>query len=511
MDARLNFNLRSKKGKTSAIQVVVYVGGKQYRLSSGMSVSVDAWDDKKQCANVSSKFSSSMNDEHIEINQKLSDLKLCFFRNYEYICDNPKYLGEFLNIRDTMESKKNKVTATTLLEMAFEEQSKFKKITSGSMRNKKAQLDDICKYIIDRVAADENDKEKNKEDKAKNDISFFTNANVSKYELYLWEERGLNPKGIKERCKLFATLINIASSLNESLNIPMVQYLPRVEDQRSEMQKRNESLHFEIKEEEIEALNNANITTSQALKGRILFNIQLLCGQRYSDLQKVVDAVKENPTAKMVSIQTQKEGTISRIRVSKELKKWCSMVDKVISNKCYNDGIREAFKVAGCDRPIKYRNGRGEVIERPLYEAITSHSMRTTFCTQHKRKGFTEEEISLFSGNSPKVISQYYDKLTEEDGDKLALQIIENVKEDTTPSIGKECKEVLAMMGVDSAEWMEETSVENLYRMICKEESKLESMGINLPTIKGIFGAKPTTKERRNALQALKEEIMKSA
>ena len=109
----------------------------------------------------------------------------------------------------------------------------------------------------------------------------------------------------------------------------------------------------------------------------------------------------------------------------------------------------------------------------------------------------------------------YYDKRTIEDFDKKALEVLNekkgSAKVSITPTKHQEYKQILSMMNVDSALWIDEEDEEQLFRMIAREEMNLENIGISVSTIKAIYNTKPNTKARRKALQKLIEELTKRA
>ena len=92
-DMSANFNLRRPKGdKPTNIYLVVRVGRRQIKLSTGVKVYPDHWNVRKQEAYISVRLSELDNLNNTIVNDKLEELKMNFAEYKQYLCDHPNEL-----------------------------------------------------------------------------------------------------------------------------------------------------------------------------------------------------------------------------------------------------------------------------------------------------------------------------------------------------------------------------------------------------------------------------------
>ena len=185
-----------------------------------------------------------------------------------------------------------------------------------------------------------------------------------------------------------------------------------------------ETFKIALKEHEVDTLLNLDLTDDPRLeKVRDLFVLEVLCGQRYSDVQSVLD--KNNHADNMITIYQQKTGDKVSIPIHKRLKKHLDGIlakypDGLpqLSNQKFNSYLKEVCQRAKFEqihqwvtlvgnKKIKQHNFR--------YNLITSHTGRRTFCTLAIKRGMQAELIMKVSGHKKYDQFQEYIHVDDED------------------------------------------------------------------------------------------------
>lgn len=203
----------------------------------------------------------------------------------------------------------------------------------------------------------------------------------------------------------------------------------KVDDPRREDQKG----HFPLLENEVTAIENCSGLTPAEEEYRDIFLLQIECGQRVSDLAKILTGkyrVKQGKKFKYIIISTIKENIKARIPLRPKMRMWMEKVnshklitpvkfEKIVNGKgngIYNQAIRRIVKKAGLDREIVRINSLLLEVRGPLYEEITNHAARCTFITNMLKKGVSTEWLSKMTGHaSDEMIKRVYAQLTEDD------------------------------------------------------------------------------------------------
>lgn len=97
----------------------------------------------------------------------------------------------------------------------------------------------------------------------------------------------------------------------------------------------------------------------------------------------------------------------------------------LISNQKQNELIKKVFKNAEFDFDVEYtrnKNKQKEIIVKPFYERISTHSARRTFITIMKKKGIADKTIMKMTGHRDlKTFNSYYKVDTEAKIDAIKL------------------------------------------------------------------------------------------
>ena len=152
LPSRLNFNLCDPKAtKATIIYAVVYFGGKQYKVNTGVKVIPSQWDKQKQCAIISTRLNNLHRSNNQVANTKLNEISFRFQSFLEYVCKHPEEIEDFYNlykrqINENMRTKKTKNTKATFekdfADIAYtftdERQTKYVRITKDIIAYMKA-------------------------------------------------------------------------------------------------------------------------------------------------------------------------------------------------------------------------------------------------------------------------------------------------------------------------------------------------------------------------------------
>ena len=268
-------------------------------------------------------------------------------------------------------------------------------------------------------------------------MKIFSQKGLNRYKEYLIDKMERSKTDGKKRnfgvgqlnrCgSMIARLIN--NVLKPEEVVPNHVDWMKVEDTRREDQKG----HFPLLENEVTAIENCSGLTPAEEEYRDIFLLQIECGQRVSDLAKILTGkyrVKQGKKFKYIIISTIKENIKAHIPLRPKMRMWMGKVnshklitpvkfEKIVNGKgngIYNQAIRRIVKKAGLDREIVRINSLLLEVRGPLYEEITNHAARCTFITNMLKKGVSTERLSKMTGHaSDEMIKRVYAQLTEDD------------------------------------------------------------------------------------------------
>ena len=162
--------------------------------------------------------------------------------------------------------------------------------------------------------------------------------------------------------------------------------------------------------EEIETLASMDLNAKLILT-RDLFLIGVYSGQRFSDYSVFEKADVQGDMIIKKAEKTEKE---SFIPLHPKLK---GLLDKYdwklprIGDIDFNINIKKICKIAGIDEEVKeiiYRGNEKEIIYRPKYKMVSSHTARRTFITLSSERGMPDHVIMKITGiRDPKTLVKY--------------------------------------------------------------------------------------------------------
>ena len=341
-------------------------------------------------------------------------------------------------------AKTKKIDIKQVIADALEHYHKMKpSIKESTKRQNESLLSEFYRFVDTLPARDKT-------------MKIFSQKGLNRYKEYLIDKMERSKTdgrkrnfgiGQLNRCgSMIARLINNVLCPQEV--VPNSVVWVKVEDPRREDQKG----HFPLLDNEVTAIENCLGLTPVEEEYRNIFLLQIECGQRVSDLAKILTGkyrVKQGKRFKYIIISTIKENIKAHIPLRPKMRMWMEKVNshKLITpvkfekrvnskgNGAYNEAIRRIVKTAGLDREIVRMDSVLLEVRGPLYEEITNHAARCTFITNMLKKGVSTERLSKMTGHaSDEMIKRVYAQLTEDDEINLIeSDLYSDVDDDEAP------------------------------------------------------------------------------
>ena len=427
-ESTLRFHLRApKSSRPTLIFLATCIDGKRYKISTKVRVYSSQWDQERQLAVVSNVQSKQDNRNNKIANNQLNKLRGYFSEFIEYICNNnvddiAETLKQFIN-RDMAIKKINLVYVAA---DALEYYHSYVKpsIKDSTKRQSESLLSEFGRFV-DTL------REKDKT------MQIFSQRGLNMYKEYLINKMYKSKAGATKRnfgvgqlnrCgAIIALLINKVLVPKEEVSNPVVWI--KVEDPRRE----DQVGHIPLLDDEVTAIENCTGLTPVEEEYRDVFLLHLECGQRVSDLAKLLTGnykVKQGKKYKYIVVSTTKENINAIISITPKV---TMLMDKIKNHKLvdpkefeektkgkgnntYNEAIRRIAKKAGLDREIVKIDSTQKEVRKPLYKTLSSHDARCTFITNMIRKGVSPERLCRMTGHAnDEMIKRVYAQLTVED------------------------------------------------------------------------------------------------
>lgn len=466
----LNFNLRNFTQKKTPIYAVVRfaANGKifQQKITTGEKVCPPYWDKKQQLI-------KDNTTEANKINQKLLTIKVQFL---VFLQNNKKFkLSEFekeiSNITGTTKMANprptpRKATATKLIEQAFA--IYYKGANPNTIVSRQDQLKKIILFFKENGDS----------------VSKINQQGYNQLKEWLLN-RGYRRGTINNIIGLFVLLVNNVLRTKKEFSKYDFEHIEnktiaKINIPTSDLQKRP------LEKEEINKLFGVKGLPPIMQKFLDVFRVQLLTGQRYSDLPKIFEGgyiVEVIDNIETWKIKTQKEGVTSIIVPNTELKeivKKYNGVFPVDSKSTHaNQPLKKIAKKAGLDKVEKYQVQVGEkLVEETAktYEIISPHWFRYTFICQKLVEGCNIETLHKMTGHTDTdMIREIYGKIAIEQ--TKARDVVHGLKEiskttqtanDNDPNL----MELYANLGMKTIELEKLKQKEEIRQKLDEQETK---------------------------------------
>ena len=412
-----------------------------------MKVYASQWDQERQLAVISNVQSKQDNRNNKIANNYLNKLRGYFSEFIEYICNNnvddiAETLKQFIN-RDMAIKKINLVYVAA---DALEYYHSYVKpsIKDSTKRQSESLLSEFGRFV-DTL------REKDKT------MQIFSQRGLNMYKEYLINKMNKSKEdgsrrnfgvGQLNRCgAIIALLINKVLVPQEKAPSPVVWI--KVDDPRRE----DQMGHIPLLDNEVAAIESCSGLTPVEEEYRDVFLLHLECGQRVSDLAKLLTGnykVKQGKKYKYIVVSTTKENINAIIPITSKV---TMLMDKIKNhtivdpkefeektkgkgNNTYNEAIRRIAKKAGLDREIVKIDSTQKEVRKPLYKTVSSHDARCTFITNMIKKGVSPERLCRMTGHAnDEMIKRVYAQLTVEDEiNRIESDLYSDVDDDEAPT-----------------------------------------------------------------------------
>ena len=439
MQAR--FNLRKPRSeKPTNLYLVCRINNKQVKLSTGVKIYPDHWNEKRQEAYISVRLSEIDNINNTIVNKKITKLKEYFIEFKHYLCMHPDEIGESMKLlkqhiyKDRMKKELQK-PATFIMKQIIE----AKTCAESSKKQYRSNIDKFERFL--------------KENEIPNTWESMNLDTINRYQKQIIKENPLHPHNTLRNI-IKGTIFNLLGIADKRLDIPFKWSDSNLNSFEFVKDKSNKELadnkKVSLTEEQLNKFYKHIITgTERQIKKyteiRDLFILQCLVGQRIGDMQKFFNGDNEmDEEAGTISIIQQKtkaraiipllplakEEAIRNVitSISRAIIPLLPLAKEIISkyeNKellyykerksIVNEALKEVAEQAGLDEPITYEEN-GIILRYPLYKLLHTHTARHTFITILCRKGIPKETVIIATGHEDtKMIDKVYSHLNSKD------------------------------------------------------------------------------------------------
>lgn len=437
LNVRLNFNLRQvKKNVPTPIYAVYMYNGKQYKVPLGVKVMPSQWNSPKQQAIEGNLLNRVDNRNNAIVNKRIGEFRDRFNDAINEVADhnNFEFFPLFFQRKNNDMSKK-----TQRQPMVFRLQEladKHHQATGKDVKNYINTIANFRKFIDEKGIED--------------DLKVLNLQTMNLYKDWLLESK----KAIKTTRDLLRAFKALVEMLNKTEQRTGDKYIdlrafemPKDERTKEEKQSKSEPLT----EEELMTLWKYDKLTERETEARDVFVAQCLCGQRISDLPKVLSPdfpIIRNGELEYMSFRTIKTSETAVIPLLPKLKEireryadgfkhWkLEYIDDEDlqktrvnrQNNKLNSVIKRVAEKTGINRPVTYTEQRGRKKENktvPLYELMHTHTARHTFVSIMARMGVPKDAIKIVTAHTnDAIIDQVYLHVTAEDKGRTLINTL---------------------------------------------------------------------------------------
>ena len=416
MQAR--FNLRKPRSeKPTNLYLVCRINNKQVKLSTGVKIYPDHWNEKRQEVYISVRLSEIDNINNTIVNRKITKLKEYFIEFKHYLCMHPDEIGESMKLlkqhiyKDRMKKELQK-PATFIMKQIIE----AKTCAESSKKQYRSNIDKFERFL--------------KENEIPNTWESMNLDTINRYQKQIIKENPLHPHNTLRNI-IKGTIFNLLGIADKRLDIPFKWSDSNLNSFEFVKDKSNKELadnkKVSLTEEQLNKFYKHIITgTERQIKKyteiRDLFILQCLVGQRIGDMQKFFNGDNEMDeeagTISIIQQKTKARAIIPLLPLAKEIISKYENKELLYYKErksIVNEALKEVAEQAGLDEPITYEEN-GIKQTQPLYKLLHTHTARHTFITILCRKGIPKETVIIATGHEDtKMIDKVYSHLNSKD------------------------------------------------------------------------------------------------
>ena len=416
MQAR--FNLRKPRSeKPTNLYLVCRINNKQVKLSTGVKIYPDHWNEKRQEAYISVRLSELDNINNTIVNKKITKLKEYFIEFKHYLCMHPDEIGESMKLlkqhiyKDKMKKELQK-PVTFIMKQIIE----AKTCAESSKKQYRSNIDKFERFL--------------KENEIPNTWESMNLDTINRYQKQIIKENPLHPHNTLRNI-IKGTIFNLLGIADKRLDIPFKWSDSNLNSFEFVKDKSNKELadnkKVSLTEEQLNKFYKHIITgTERQIKKYTeisdLFILQCLVGQRIGDMQKFFNGDNEMDeeagTISIIQQKTKARAIIPLLPLAKEIISKYENKELLYYKErksIVNEALKEVAEQAGLDEPITYEEN-GIKQTQPLYKLLHTHTARHTFITILCRKGIPKETVIIATGHEDtKMIDKVYSHLNSKD------------------------------------------------------------------------------------------------
>lgn len=419
-EVQVSFILREPKAnKPTNIYLLCRVNRKQVKLSTGVKVYPEHWNEKKQEAYISCRLTELDNINNTVTNEKLAELKASFVEFKHYLCQNPSEIGQGVELlkqfiyKDTMAKNQQNINAIHWLRNTLFSDKTVKDSTRADyikqVKYFEVFLTEVNKYPI-----------------GFDDIDLTL---IKEYETYLFNKgvgKGNTTKTTTVGNKVEKIICILKRAEQQGLIDMHESKLDRYTKPKSRQGDENE---IYLTEDEIDKMYALELTGTEE-QVRDLFVLQCWTGQRFGDMQLLNNGIIRNISnlGKVIEIVQEKKThkvSIPLFPITLEiLDKYGKMLPSYTNQTALNY-LKKIGQKAGITRlhnVIADRGGDIQTERIPAYECIGTHTARRSFICNMLKRGYDSHIIMKITGHNDEKSFRKYVKLTSEDAASLMLE-----------------------------------------------------------------------------------------
>ena len=406
-----------KNKKPTNLYLVFRINNKQVKLSTGVKIYPDHWNEKRQEAYISVRLSEIDNINNTIVNKKITKLKEYFIEFKHYLCMHPDEIGESMKLlkqhiyKDRMKKELQK-PATFIMKQIIE----AKTCAESSKKQYRSNIDKFERFL--------------KENEIPNTWESMNLDTINRYQKQIIKENPLHPHNTLRNI-IKGTIFNLLGIADKRLDIPFKWSDSNLNSFEFVKDKSNKELadnkKVSLTEEQLNKFYKHIITgTERQIKKyteiRDLFILQCLVGQRIGDMQKFFNGDNEMDeeagTISIIQQKTKARAIIPLLPLAKEIISKYENKELLYYKErksIVNEALKEVAEQAGLDEPITYEEN-GIKQTQPLYKLLHTHTARHTFITILCRKGIPKETVIIATGHEDtKMIDKVYSHLNSKD------------------------------------------------------------------------------------------------
>ena len=416
MQAR--FYLRKPRSeKPTNLYLVCRINNTQVKLSTGVKIYPDHWNEKRQEVYISVRLSEIDNINNTIVNKKITKLKEYFIEFKHYLCMHPDEIGESMKLlkqhiyKDRMKKELQK-PATFIMKQIIE----AKTCAESSKKQYRSNIDKFERFL--------------KENEIPNTWESMNLDTINRYQKQIIKENPLHPHNTLRNI-IKGTIFNLLGIADKRLDIPFKWSDSNLNSFEFVKDKSNKELadnkKVSLTEEQLNKFYKHIITgTERQIKKyteiRDLFILQCLVGQRIGDMQKFFNGDNEMDeeagTISIIQQKTKARAIIPLLPLAKEIISKYENKELLYYKErksIVNEALKEVAEQAGLDEPITYEEN-GIKQTQPLYKLLHTHTARHNFITILCRKGIPKETVIIATGHEDtKMIDKVYSHLNSKD------------------------------------------------------------------------------------------------